>query len=333
MTLIAGFKCKDGYVICADSQETIKEDGLEFRVMRKKLVPVNFGEFELSMAGSGTGPVIDGFIAKLRKDGKRLASSDLEQLAEWLHGEVKLFLKEQGIRVSKSDERMRFVIGARSKSLNKCSLWSTAAAQLIEIDEDPVLVGFKDFRYEYAVQNLYHRDITVAQGIFLGLYVLSLAEQTSNYVKRPVSVVVIRDNGIYPQAKELITELHNRVQLFASHFEKLFLSCPDTGLQRGEFAEKLNEFVKSIVHLRKEYVEEWVGHAVEEGLDKVNDPFNLIPLGTMAVVVNTTPDQAKSQERMEKRWPRHSEPILVMCKNVITLLPIWRLVDCVCKNH
>jgi len=43
MTLIAGFKCGDGFVICADSQETVTRDGYDQRVTRQKLVRIALG--------------------------------------------------------------------------------------------------------------------------------------------------------------------------------------------------------------------------------------------------------------------------------------------------
>lgn len=49
MTLIAGFRCTDGAVICADSQETAGE----WRVNVHKLVPFDAGNSQVGIAGTG----------------------------------------------------------------------------------------------------------------------------------------------------------------------------------------------------------------------------------------------------------------------------------------
>ena len=67
MTLIVGIKCDDGYVVCADSQETVPlADGTEARVTCQKLVPIPVGKLAVSIAGSGDANLIDAFVERLR---------------------------------------------------------------------------------------------------------------------------------------------------------------------------------------------------------------------------------------------------------------------------
>jgi hypothetical protein len=238
MTLIAGLKCVDGYVLCADSQETVRDKGLEYRVMRKKIAPIKHKDFEMAVAASGDGPTINAFIARIKKSNKTISYVDLDQISTWLYRELKAYLKEQQIRPKNINSSIRLNVGVWHKD-GTGALWDTEGGEIAEI-EDYSIIGFADFKYEYAVQQLYRDDLTIAQGIFLGLYVMSLAERTSNYVKGPISVVVVRNSGIHPQAPKVVTELDNRVQLFAAQFDKLLLSCPDTGLQHGQFADKVN---------------------------------------------------------------------------------------------
>jgi hypothetical protein len=298
MTLIAGFKCVDGYVLCADSQETVKEKGNEYRVMRKKIAPIKHVDFELSIAAAGEGPTINPFISKIRKASRKITAGDLDEVSDWLRQELKVYFREQRIRPRTANSRIRLTIGAWHKS-GRSALWDAEGGEVSEVEEYS-LIGWADYKYEYLVQQLYQPSLSIAQGIFLGLYVMSLAERTSNYVKGPISVVVIKDNGIHPQKPELIRELDNRVQLFAAHFDKLLLACPDTGLAHGEFAARVKEFVESVAHLRKEYVEESVGQAIEEGLNKINDAYNLIPAGTMVEIVQPTQVQTAALQKMHE---------------------------------
>jgi hypothetical protein len=138
----------------------------------------------------------------------------------------------------------------------------------------------------------------MAQAIFLGLHIMWLAEQTSNFVKAPITVALLKNGGVLPEPGERIEQLMERVKLFSKQFDSLFLACPDTGLQPGEFAGKVDEFVKTLIHLRRDYVEEWVGHAVEEGLDKICDPYTLAPAGT-TIIIDPSSKQAEELRRVQ----------------------------------
>lgn len=292
MTLIAGFKCREGFVISADSQVTAGD----YRASHRKLSPWQSGNFEIALAGSGdNGDVIDSFEERLKTNLSAWQSDSLEELKEFIHEELKDFhVNELG---GHPPDDMRFLIGARSTPQGKSALWSTKLFRLKEV-ETYELVGAEDIRYDFAAEGYYRSDITIVQGIFLSLYIMWLAERTSNLVKAPIAVTVLRDNGLHPQQDRLIDALHERVKLFAAQFERLFLVCPDTGLQHGEFAAKVNEFVSTIAALRADYVSESVGAAVDEGLDRIADPYTLIPAGTLISLDPNSAEQKRLQENL-----------------------------------
>jgi hypothetical protein len=297
VTLVAGFKCDQGFVICADSQETAGD----YRVSRLKLNPWQAGHFSIAMAGSGNnGELLDSFEVRLKRnlDSARELRS-IDALKEFIEHEILDFRKTEAKVFPKRDQQMRFIIGANSASESRCAMWSTSASRLADVDTY-ALVGFEDERYEYAISNLFRSDITIAQGIFLGLYVMWLAEQTSNYVKSPITVAVLKNGLVESQPKKKIEALLARVKIFSSQFESFFLACPDTGIQPTEFAGKLKEFIDTIWSLRKEYVEESVGQFLDEGLDRVIESFPLVAPGT-TIIVNPTPQQAAVHTEMQQR--------------------------------
>jgi hypothetical protein len=284
----------DGFVICADSQETVGE----YRVSRLKLSPRKTGNFDLVIAGSGNdGELIDSLVERLHDNIGATMLTDFSGLKEFIQHEILDFQRNEAMAYPASLRKMRFIIGARKLDSSGSILWRTSASRLREVDTY-ALIGFEDERYEYAVKNFYAMGgLTIAQGIFLGLYVMWLAEQTCNSVKAPVSVVVLQNAGMHHQSQDVVDQLTTRVKLFTAEFEKLFLACPDTGLLHGEFAEKLNAFVDGIILLRKEYVEEWAGKAVEEGLDKFVASWTLAPNGT-TIVIQPNDAQSQSLRRM-----------------------------------
>jgi hypothetical protein len=300
MTLIAGFKCTDGYVLCADSQETVTRNGFDYRVTRQKLAPIAVGKVPMAVAGSGDGYLIDAFVGRFSQKYQHSEIAELDCAIQVFKDELRAFAKEKRITIRKIDSAFRFLLGAYSEKDKKTRLWVTITGDPIEIT-DYALVGVEDERYEYAARNFYRPGMPISQGVFLGLYVMWLAEQTSNYVKAPISIAVLKDNGLYFEDQSKINSIDQKVRLFTSQFEAQFLACSDTGLQGEEFGNRLMEFGKTVVQFRHDYIEEWVGHALDMGLDKIVEPWTQVPPGTTIITVPLTPEQQKSQQEQQAK--------------------------------
>jgi len=298
VTLIAGFKCDEGFVICADTQEIVKRGKVDHRTTRQKLVPVKVGTFSAAIAGAGSGNLIDAFVSRLEGtfDGSEL--TELIHLKELLKDDVLAFAEEQQVPISEIDDNLRFMIGVHSPESNKCALWETSAGYPIEVNTF-ALVGYEDERYKYAAQNFYRPNMPTSQAVCLGLYIMWLAEQTSPYVKAPITVVILKNGGINFVDPTKIGFLDHKVRVFTAEFEAQFMACADTSLQGTEFSERLTEFAKTIIQFRRDYIEEWVGHLLDQGLDKTVESFKgAVPLGT-TIVVAPTPHQAQLHQEMQ----------------------------------
>ena len=75
------------------------------------------------------------------------------------------------------------------------------------------------------------------------------------------------------------------------------MACSDTGLQGQEFGKRLKEFGKTVVQFRRDYIEEWVGRALDIGLDKIVEPWTQIPPGTTIVTVPLRRQSNRSPSR------------------------------------
>jgi hypothetical protein len=301
MTLIAGIKCGDGYVVCADSQETVPlADGTEARVTCQKLVSIPVGKVTVSIAGSGDADLIDAFVERVRIG---YATSEISSLAACrtvIQEELAAFKKEKRLRRRGSQTAFSFLIGAQSQEDRRCVLWRTAAGDLIEVQKY-ALVGYEDSRYDYAARNLFRVDMPLSQGVFLGLYIMWLGQHTSNYIHAPITVAILRDNGLHFEDQKKIDSIDQKVRLFTAQFESQFLACSDTGLQGEEFGKALTEFGATVVQFRREFIEEWVGHAIDTGLDRTLEAWNSVPTGTMIVTVPMQGEAEKSLMEMHER--------------------------------
>jgi len=269
-------------------------------VTRQKLVPVLVGKMLMAVAGSGDGDLIDAFVARLSKSYSGSDIAELDSAQQVVKDELAAFAKEKGVRIRKIDGSVRLLFGTHSEKDKQCGLWKTVTGDPVEV-HDYALIGAEDERYDYAIRNFYRRDMPISQGVFLGLYLMWLAEQTSNYVKAPISVAILKNNGLQFEDQDKIASIDQKVRLFTTQFEAQFLACSDTGLQGEEFGKRLVEFGVTVAEFRREFIEEWVGHAIDTGLDRVVEQWNPIPAGTTVVTVPLTPDQHKAVQEQQAR--------------------------------
>ena len=162
-------------------------------------------------------------------------------------------------------------------------------------------MGYEDTRYDYAARNLFRGGMPLSQGVFLGLYILWLGQHTSNYIHAPVTVAILKDNGLQFEDQKKINSIDQKVRLFTAQFESQFLACSDSGLQGEEFGKALTEFGATIVQFRREFIEEWVGRAIDTGLDRTLESWNSVPTGTMIVTVPIQGEAEKSLLEMQER--------------------------------
>jgi hypothetical protein len=192
MTLIAAFKCINGYVICADSQDTV--GGRRAPVV--KVNPFTAGNFQIAAGGSGeNGELIDSFVRCLEENLSESSIRTLSELAPFIRRELLDFRREEAAYYSRKDLQMQFIVAARSIDPPNVQVWRTAAARLIPVNTY-ALVGWDEELYRHIAKRLHSPTMSFGQGIFIVLYLFSIAEKTSNYIIRPFSVVFANEDSI-----------------------------------------------------------------------------------------------------------------------------------------
>jgi hypothetical protein len=267
MTLIAAFQCSDGAVICADSQETQGR----YRMSVEKLVPFTSGNFQVAMAGSGnSGELIDAFTQRIEDN---LAGSGITEISEFrtfLQKEMLDFSKNEAVAVARPKDRsMSFIVGATSlvSQAPAFGLWKTSASRIKPFDRY-ALIGWELPLYEHEARRLYPKSspsLPINQAMFIGLRLLMIAQNTSNEVHGPFTVLVIRNGCMGVVDEEWVATLQDRLEVFDGQFRNLLLSCPDTSISSKRFNETLKEFEGTILHLRKEYLHETFEHMLYGG--------------------------------------------------------------------
>ena len=262
--------------------------------------------------------MIDAFAERLYDNLRATEVNDLSSLKSFIQSELLDFDRNETASYTRKERKMRFVIGARHSNLGVFDVWVSAASRLHPVKKH-ALVGFEDMRYEYVAESMYRSEVPLVQGVFLGLHVMSIAESTSNFVKAPVSVVLLGSNGLTLENQELINDLQDRVKLFESQFDNLFLACPDTGLQPEEFIAKIREFNETVFQLRKDYTEAVLGDELTKGVDTINERLNLIPPGTMvSFLADALKNKLNPRRERKKIWKKRFASKKTENRNILT---------------
>src|SRR5258708_28060796 len=124
----------------------------------------------------------------------------------------------------------------------------------------------------------------ITQALLLGMYLLELAENTSNYVRGPTTVVVARDNGLWLEKPDRVAGLTERIKVFTAAVDRLVLACPDISMSKDEFSQRITEFRETILHLRSDYLESVTERMVSHGLESYQSAYPELPPGTLVTI-------------------------------------------------
>jgi 20S proteasome alpha/beta subunit len=312
MTLIAAFRCTDGAIICADSQETVGHH----RVSVQKIAPFDIGKLRVAIAGSGeNGDLLDAFIEELRQELEAKPVADLNQLKTDIQDYLLAFMKDEASLYPKDQRAMRFIIAARLAEelptppainvlgLGEARVWETRSSRLVPLKKY-ALVGWDEELYRRAVERLFRNPLTISQAIPLAMYVFALAEDTSNYVRGPISVAVVTSNSpILIENVEAIEEFETMTETYARALEDMLLACADTAMRKEDFADKFAAFSETIFRLRRDYfkaahIRETYGFLTGRW---PGTPYRRLPRYTVrTVLVNGTVEAREDQAATEK---------------------------------
>jgi len=247
VTLIAAFRSPEGFAVCADSQGTVGD----YRISRQKLIPETCGAFDIVIAGTGNnGELIDAFVERLLHDNLPRANvSTLPELKQFLGRELLDYDRHEIGHYPRSQRLMQFVVGARTRGDGTYAIWRTQGSRVLEV-RDFTVVGWEEPLYSAIAKRLYKQNLTLEQAELAAMYVLIIAEETSNYVHGPMSAAVIRQSGMRIEAPNRVLDMSQRLRDFEIATNNLFLACAENTPQ-PILEKKLDEFRQQATQLHR----------------------------------------------------------------------------------
>jgi 20S proteasome alpha/beta subunit len=281
MTLIAAWKCKDGTVMCADSQETVGD----YRRSVQKITPKEMGNFEVIVAGSGNPSLIESFIIVLERQVKKSKYTAVEEFEALAEHTLERFYRHDVHLCTDEDKTMQLFIAAVSNvKPYTYEVWVTENIRLRKIDPGCELIGWEKPLYSSIVKRFYHPDMETIQAFLAGIYLFALAETTSNYIGGPTSIAHIWPGGISMQYPEYIESTGRRLKDYEQKVNNIFLACADSSIHVHKLEEMLVEFSRDALLLHRHHLDQTINAMRLEDLMKANEALPKLPVGTVATL-------------------------------------------------
>src|SRR5439155_21738019 len=123
---------------------------------------------DIAIGGTGTGELIDAFIAAMEPIISASPITTLSDLQKLLTTELYAFMKTEALLLPKRYRSIKFSICARSKVTGEIQLWRTKMSRLIAV-KDYDLIGWEEALYMHVIKQHYTTNIPINQAILLGI--------------------------------------------------------------------------------------------------------------------------------------------------------------------
>lgn len=315
MTFISAFRCKDGIVLGADSQETCGD----YKLTVDKLKPVKAGSYEIAVGGCGIGDLVDSLCDHIQEWVERWPAASEREIKNLLRQKMREFysVEVSAYPAKKLEKRITALLCLKHDSSSDVLLFELRGSTVRRAPPFS-LIGWELPITQQFVRRLYNPTMPISQGVLLTLYLFSLVGSTVTVVGGDTRIVIGRDNGLRVHDNLYVSKIEENISLFTKLIDKLVLSLPDTSLTSAEFEKAITEFVETAKHLRKEYLHS-MGHLamlnVLTNPSYQGDSYPIVPPGAVLTLTadgNTiTREDPEHVKQMKERFEKAVESLKV----------------------
>jgi hypothetical protein len=250
LTIIAGFKCREGIILCADTQETI---GVSKRSIPKLVFepagrPHEGPALAVAFCGAGeNGAFIDNLVESAWDDGKH--GTTIDEVCEKIKKNIKSTYKDFGSIYQRGYcPTANLIYGVKMQ--NECRLFSASGPIVNKIREyDSFGVG--QYMADFLAGRMYDNHLNLRQCAILAAYILFQAKEHVDGCGGESHIAVLRENGVSGLANrrniEAWTEL---LRLSDRELGNVLIDAGDVGVESTEFLKRHRDLIALIDSLR-----------------------------------------------------------------------------------
>jgi len=285
VTIIAGFRCKDGIVICSVTQETSgpsKRDIPKLRYEGKGLA--TDAPLAVAFCGSGYGPLIDKLIDESWNDIQHLCSMD--EVCARIEHTIKRIYREYGKIYQRGQcPTAELIYGVKTSEGHK--LFS-ANGPIVNERLDYYSSGQGYYLADFIASRMFKPHLTLYQCVILAAYVLFEVKENVEGCGGDSHIAILRDGGdcglINVNRVNMLTKLLESADPILG---ALLLDVADFQLDTNALKERFGSTALSVSWLYRNKVKEEIDQdeemdalfLQEEGEEKPTfDVFGMLPL-------------------------------------------------------
>jgi hypothetical protein len=266
MTLIAAFKCYEGILFCADSQETLGNptpDGWEaYRCQVDKISPNFDGDYHWVAGGAGNGELVDCFTDRLKDEISTWRGKyDVPTLKQKLKEIVLDYNQHEAALAWKEGDGIDFLIALRHVDAGSDPVLFKTGQSVREV-RDFALIGWDEGIYKHFARRLYRNQVgdkksrhmnSANRALMVGAYLMMLGRNTSNNIGPPTVVVKVFNNVVREESPETLTNIEGKLETFGQILEDVILHCSDADMAQREFPGYFDNIERELTALREHY--------------------------------------------------------------------------------
>jgi 20S proteasome alpha/beta subunit len=257
VTIIAGFSCSEGIVVCADTQETISHSKRHVSKLRYEFGPGQAKGQGLAAAfcGAGYGPFIDKLVDQAWKEAEHAKS--LDEASELIAQSIENSYEKYG-RIYQVGQCPSVELIYGVKMNGRSSLFS-ADGPIVNEKERYHSSGAGYYMADFLASRMYGNDLDIHQCVILAAYILFQAKEHVDGCGGDSQIAVLRDDGSSgPVDSDRVKAMTEVLQLFDAEFGRTLLSTANLELDDKGFRERFNLLegvIKSIREQKREDIE------------------------------------------------------------------------------
>lgn len=198
VTIIAGFKCYEGVVLCADTQETLEHakrniPKLRFEPKNQHGFPEQVSPDDLAVAfcGAGDGPFIDKLASVAWEDAS--VATSIDEACEAIENSIKRTYREFGLIYQQGlCPEVQLIFGV--KMHHKSRLFS-AVGPIVNEKSGYDCGGVGHYMADFLASRMYSEYLPVHQCVILAAYILFQSKEHVDGCGGDSQIVVLREDG------------------------------------------------------------------------------------------------------------------------------------------
>lgn len=185
MTFVVGLYCHAGIILCSDS---IESDGYDKRDV-KKLYHVDSGDWGVAWGCAGDSDVIHRFTEKLH-----VVLSNEPDRCDWFRLQEVIEAVGREIHEKYDRAQLQIVAGVwllEPMTLKLCRM-DVLRGNCLSVEDDYACAGMDTSLGKFVLNNLYHKSLSIGEGINLTVFVTHLMKNTADSVGGPIQLLTYR---------------------------------------------------------------------------------------------------------------------------------------------